>query len=104
MALSLREKPIFQTKNSLMTLFLLSSHFRTHPITLLLEILGNGCMGRSPPQILRDRPPVPLSLRLCSLASFFTMTLFPHNNSSLQLNSIPTLASFPSLFPALTQN
>jgi len=52
-----------------MTPLLVSSYFATHPITLLLEILGGGgCMGR--PTDLKfggTVPPVPLSLRPCSV-------------------------------------
>src|SRR6218665_2761279 len=33
-----------------MTPFLLCSYFRAHPTTLLLKILGDGCMGSPPPQ------------------------------------------------------
>jgi len=43
-----------------MTSFILSSHFRMHPITLLLEIWGDGCMGRPPPHFFGGAvPPVP---------------------------------------------
>src|SRR6218665_1872581 len=51
-----------KTKHSFMTpIFLFSSYFTTHPITLLLEILGDGCMGRPPPPILEGPfPPAPL--------------------------------------------
>src|SRR6218665_2910436 len=43
--------------------FLLCSYSRAYPTTLLLKILGNGCMGRPPPQIWGTVPPVPLGLR-----------------------------------------
>ena len=57
-------KPLFQNKKLL--LLLLSSYFHTRPITLLLEILGNGYMGRPPSQIFWETvPPAPLSLRPC---------------------------------------
>src|SRR6218665_147812 len=39
------QKTTISEKNSLMTPFLLCSYFRAHP-TLLLKILGDGCMGR----------------------------------------------------------
>src|SRR6218665_1008146 len=46
--------------NKKTTLFLLCSYFRAHPTTLLLKILGGGCMGHPPPQILGGTvPPVP---------------------------------------------
>src|SRR6218665_2987158 len=49
-----------------MTPFLLCSYFRMLPTTLLLKILGEGCMGRPPPQILGGpSPQSPLSLRPC---------------------------------------
>src|SRR6218665_1805604 len=44
-------------KNSFMTPFLLCSYSRAHQTTVLLKILGDGCMGCPPPQIfLGDRP------------------------------------------------
>src|SRR6218665_4136427 len=46
----------FRTKHSFVTPFSLSSYFHTHPITLLLEILG-GRMHEPSPQIWGDRPP-----------------------------------------------
>src|SRR6218665_1515828 len=66
----LAEKPLFQKETFLHnTFFLLSSYFATHPITLLLEILGRRMHGPSPPpQILGDRPPAPLSLRPWSMS------------------------------------
>jgi len=45
--LFLAKKPLFQNK-TLLHLFLVCSYFATHPITLLLEILGDGCVGRPP--------------------------------------------------------
>src|SRR6218665_997040 len=41
--------------------YLLISYFHTHPITLLLEILGGRMHRPSPPQILGDRPSSPPS-------------------------------------------
>src|SRR6218665_2217615 len=39
--------------------FLICSYFRAHPTTLLLKILGDGCMGRSlTSNFGGDRPPV----------------------------------------------
>jgi len=58
-------KLCFRTKNSFMRLFLLSSYFHTHQITLLLEILGDGCMGRPPTSNLGAVPQSSLSLRPC---------------------------------------
>jgi len=57
----------FRTKNSFITPFLLSSYFHTHPITLLLEILGEPMHRPSPPPRMFEGtvPPVPLSLRPC---------------------------------------
>ena len=52
---------LFLTKNLLET-FLVSLYFASHSITVLLKILGGGCMGRPPPKILS-----PLSLRLSSV-------------------------------------
>src|SRR6218665_1507149 len=43
-------------------LFLLCSYFCAHPTTLLLKILGDGCMGRPPPQIWGRPPRSPLGL------------------------------------------
>src|SRR6218665_3939642 len=55
-------------KNSFTTPFLLCSYFLTHPITLLLQILGGRMHGPSPPQILGDRPPSPpRSPSLCAM-------------------------------------
>src|SRR6218665_3396689 len=46
MALSSREESLFQNKKFINhTFFLLSSYFHTHPITLLLEILGGRIHG-----------------------------------------------------------
>src|SRR6218665_137252 len=54
--LFLTKTSISQTKNSCFFLFVLV-------ITLLLQILGDGCMGRPPPQTFGDRPPqCPLGL------------------------------------------
>ena len=50
--------------------FLVSSYFASHPITTLLEILGDGCMDRPPPQTLGAVPPIPLSLRPWCLVLF----------------------------------
>ena len=68
MALFLTKNLYFRTKNSFMTPFLLSSYFHTHPIiTLLLEILGGGCIGHHPLlKFLKGTvPQSPLSLRPC---------------------------------------
>src|SRR6218665_3754002 len=50
-------------KNSFYDTFLkFCSYIRAHPTTLLLKILGDGCMHGPyvpPPQILGDRPPGP---------------------------------------------
>src|SRR6218665_2961690 len=47
----LHKKNHYFRKKSLTTpSFLLCSYFRAHPTTLLLKILGDGCMGRPPPQ------------------------------------------------------
>src|SRR6218665_1981885 len=52
------------------TIFLVSSYFASHPITVLLKILGGRMYGPSPTSHLGvDRPPVPLSLRPCSQRS-----------------------------------
>jgi len=59
MALFLMKNLYFRTNNFFMIIFLLSSYFHMHPITLLLEILGGRMHGLSPPQILGDRLPVP---------------------------------------------
>ena len=56
-------KPLFQNKKFLDdTFFLLSSYFHTHPITitLLLQILGDGYMGRANLKFWGDRLPSPL--------------------------------------------
>ena len=57
----LDQKPQFQTKNiPPRHLFLVSSYFTSHPITVLLKILGAGGgdrMGRPPPQMLGIVPP-----------------------------------------------
>ena len=53
-----RKTPISEN-NSLMTPFLLYSYFRAHPTTLLLKILGDGCIGRPPPQTLGGPSPNP---------------------------------------------
>src|SRR6218665_1778117 len=59
----LTQMPLFQSKteqnNPSRHLFSVSSYFATHPITLLLEILGGRMHGPSPPQILGGRLPVP---------------------------------------------
>src|SRR6218665_1921331 len=69
MTFSSQEQPLFQIseENSFMTPFLLCSYFRAHPTTLLLRILGGGRMHGPSPHLKfwGDRPPVPLSLRLC---------------------------------------
>jgi len=57
------DKKLYFRKNpSITPFFLVSSYFDTHPITLLLEILGDG-YGPSPPNILGET--VPPSLRPC---------------------------------------
>src|SRR6218665_4091533 len=65
----LYEKALFQKKKSFMTPFLFSLYFYTHPITLLLEILGGRMHGPFPHlKFWGDRPPVlPIGLRPCSL-------------------------------------
>ena len=58
-------KTTISEKNSFMSPLLLCSYFRARPTTLLLKILGDGCMGGSPLEILGGTvPPVPLGLRL----------------------------------------
>jgi len=44
----LDEKRLFQKNFLLATFLLVCSYFATLPITLLLQILGDGCMGRPP--------------------------------------------------------
>src|SRR6218665_3963860 len=71
MTLSSQENTLFQKIILLWHIFLLYSYFRALPTTLLLQLLGDGCMGRPPPQILGDRPPSPprsppLGNRCCS--------------------------------------
>src|SRR6218665_654525 len=62
----LHEKTSISERNSLMTPFLLCSYFRAHQTTLLLKILGDGCMGRPPSQIFGGpSPQSPLGLRPC---------------------------------------
>ena len=39
-------------------LFLVTSYFASHPITVVREILEDGCMGRPPTSHLGDRPPI----------------------------------------------
>ena len=51
--------PISQPKNPLEYLCLVSSYFASHPITLVLKILGDGCMGRPPTSNFGGRPPSP---------------------------------------------
>ena len=62
-------KTSISEENSLMTPFFFSSYSFAHPTTLLLEILGVGCMGRPPSSIFccwEDRPPSPsISLLSC---------------------------------------
>src|SRR6218665_808027 len=62
----LDEKPLFQNKKFLHdTHFLVTSYFARRPITLLLEIWRDGCMGR-PLTFFGDRPSSsPISLRPC---------------------------------------
>src|SRR6218665_4009114 len=67
--------PISQPKNPLEDLCLVSSYFASHPITLVLKILGDGCMGRPQPQILGAVLPVPLSLRPCNKVIINVRTL-----------------------------
>jgi len=59
------EKPLFQKIMSLWHLFLLCSHFGANPTTLLLKILGGGCMSRPPTSNFRGTvpPQSPLGLR-----------------------------------------
>jgi|SRR6218665_1361483 len=61
----LAENHLFQNKTFLHDTFLLvSSYFPTHPITLLLKLLGDECMGRpSTSNFGGPSLPVPLSLR-----------------------------------------
>ena len=60
MTLSSQENTLFQKKSLYDTFFYSCSYFRAHPTTLLLKILGGGCMGHPPPQILGGTvPPVP---------------------------------------------
>ena len=54
----MRKTSILQ-KNSFLTPFLLNTYFHTHPITLLLQILGGRIHGPSPPQILGGPSPSP---------------------------------------------
>ena len=55
---------ISQQKVSSWDPFLISSYFASHLMTVYFsKYWGEGCMGRPPPQILGDRPQVPLSLR-----------------------------------------
>src|SRR6218665_3122472 len=65
MALVWTKNLYFRTQNSFMTPFLLSSYFHTHPLTLLLEILGERMHGHPPQIFLGAVPPVSLSLRPC---------------------------------------
>src|SRR6218665_4036876 len=53
----LTRKTTISEKNSFMTIFLLCSYFSALPTTLLLKILGDGCIGRPPPQILGGQSP-----------------------------------------------
>src|SRR6218665_3528222 len=55
----LTRKATISEKNSFMTPFLLCSYFPAHPTTLLLKILGDGCMGSPPPQIWGTVPVPP---------------------------------------------
>src|SRR6218665_3492196 len=48
MTLFLPKNLYFLTKHSFMTTFLVGSYFATHPITLLLKILGGRMHGPSP--------------------------------------------------------
>ena len=56
------EKSLFQNEKFLHDTFILSSYFHTHPITLLLEILRDGCMGRPHLKCFGGRLQSPVSL------------------------------------------
>src|SRR6218665_1544847 len=57
MTLSSRQKALYFRKLFFGDIFLnLCSYFRAHPGTLLLKILGDGCMGRPPTSIFLGRP------------------------------------------------
>src|SRR6218665_92320 len=82
-------KNLYFRKKSFISPFY-STYFNTHPITLLLEILGGQMHGPSPPQILGGPPPSPpLSLRpwsrskqahvenlKCVLESYYALRVF----------------------------
>jgi len=82
MALSSLEKSLFHKRNPRWHQFLLSSYFPTHPTTLLLKILGDGCMGH-PSHLKFWGRQSPLSLRPCGspsvsplgMASFFYLLI-----------------------------
>src|SRR6218665_3562325 len=64
----LYEKALFQKKKSFMTPFLFSLYFHTHPITLLLDILGGRMHGPFPTKNFGGTvPQSSLGLRPCSL-------------------------------------
>src|SRR6218665_4048398 len=57
MTLFLTKNLYFRTKHSFMTPFLVSSYFTTHPITVLLQILGGRMHGPSPTSHLCESVP-----------------------------------------------
>src|SRR6218665_3568834 len=73
------------------TFSILSSYFRTHSTTLLLKILGDGCMGRSPSSnFLGDRPPSPpyVSAHACTVSSVTSLMRGAPNTCLAQLHKV----------------
>src|SRR6218665_3861280 len=73
MALSSRKIPCRQH-------FLLSSYFRTHTITPLLQILGDGYMNRPPPKVCWGPSPSPPYISppvLAIILTFYAHLLHP---------------------------
>src|SRR6218665_673841 len=95
----LDQKPRFQTKiYSSLTHFLVSSYFASHPITVLLKILGGRTHGPSPTSNLGASPSPPKSPPMTAglpcveikppwllmFSLIFFKNLFGHNNSFVQ--------------------
>lgn len=94
---------LFYVEKFLITFFLLTSYFSSYLITVVREILGDGWIGRPPPQILRDSPqslpkspPVVWTLSIQQHVSYFSVGFEPdkwrckhiwhnHNNENNQI-------------------
>ena len=98
-------KNLYFRKKSSITPLLVSSYFLAHPITLLLELLGDGCMGR-PPHLKLGGPspssPKSLPISLCFVSrqnsnrhADAVMTIMHH---VAMINSLGLLGSLESVF------